>query len=101
MYKRQDIARQICGMVPRWGFFASFLHPVFSASHVQHIPDLYSKFALGPHHVSKYGRPIDIQPAAAEIRLGKKRKKIEDSQKETTGQKHNGPLLHRAAIIMM
>jgi len=25
----EDIARQICGMVPRWRFFASFLRPVF------------------------------------------------------------------------
>jgi len=23
---------------------------------VQHISDLHSKFALGPHHVPKYGR---------------------------------------------
>jgi len=23
---------------------------------VQHLSDLHSKFALGPHHVSKYGR---------------------------------------------
>jgi len=36
---------------------------------------------------------VDIQPAAAEIRRGKK-----DRRKETTGQKYNGPLLHRAAI---
>jgi len=28
----EDIARQSCGMVPRWRFFASFLRPVFSAS---------------------------------------------------------------------
>jgi len=35
---------------------AIFLRPVFSASHVHHISDLHSKFALGPHHVSKYGR---------------------------------------------
>jgi len=35
---------------------AIFLHPVFSASHVQHISDLHSNFALGPHHVWKYGR---------------------------------------------
>ena len=35
---------------------------------------------------------VDIQPAAAEIRRGKK-KTI-----EITGQKYNGPLLHRAAI---
>ena len=52
----EDIARQSCGMVPRWRFFASFLRPVFSASHVQHISDLHSKFALRPHHVSKYRR---------------------------------------------
>jgi len=36
--------------------FASFLHPVFRASRLQHISDLHSKFALRPHHVSKYGR---------------------------------------------
>ena len=43
---------------------------------------------------------VDIQPAAAEIRRGnkKRKKKIEDRKKETTGQKYNGPLLHRAAI---
>jgi len=38
---------------------------------------------------------VDIQPAAAEIRRGNKK---EDRKKETTGQKYNGPLLHRAAI---
>jgi len=42
----EDIARQSCGMVPRWRSFASFLRPVFSASHVHHISDLHSKFAL-------------------------------------------------------
>jgi len=36
--------------------FASFLHPVFTASRVQHISDVHSEFALGPHHVWKYGR---------------------------------------------
>jgi len=36
--------------------FASFLHHVFSASNVQHISDLHSKFALRPYHVWKYGR---------------------------------------------
>ena len=36
--------------------FASFLRPVFSASRVQHISDMHSKFALRPHHVWKYGR---------------------------------------------
>ena len=51
-----DIARQSCGMVPRWRFLATFLGPAFAVSHVQHLSDLHSKFALGPHHVSKYGR---------------------------------------------
>ena len=36
--------------------FGDFLRPVFSASHVQHISDVHSKFALGPRHVQKYGR---------------------------------------------
>ena len=35
---------------------AIFLRPVFPASRVQHISDPHSKFALGPHHVWKYGR---------------------------------------------
>jgi len=42
----------------------------------------------------------DIQSTAADIRRGKKR--IEEDRrrrkKETTGQKYNGPLLHKAAI---
>jgi len=36
--------------------FGNFLHPVFSVSRVQHIPDMHSKFAPRPHHVWKYGR---------------------------------------------
>jgi len=52
----EDIARQSDAMVLRWLFFASFLHPVFPASRLQHISDLHSKFALRSHHVSKYGR---------------------------------------------
>jgi len=35
---------------------AIFLRPVFSASRVQHISDMHSKFALRPHHVRKYDR---------------------------------------------
>ena len=35
-----------------WRFFAFCI----SASRVQYISDLYSKFALRPHHVCKYGR---------------------------------------------
>jgi len=35
-----------------WRFFG----PAFSASHMQHISDMHSKFALRPHHVWKSGR---------------------------------------------
>jgi len=45
----EDITRQSCAG-------GDFLHPVFSASRVQHISDLHSKFAVRPHHVWKYGR---------------------------------------------
>ena len=81
----EDIARQSCAMVRRWRCFASFLRPVFPASRVQHISDLHSKFALGPHHVWKYGRQLDIQSAAAEIRRGIK-KKIEEDRKKLHGK---------------
>jgi len=52
----KDVAWQSCAMVPRWRFFGDFLHPVFSASRVQHVSDLRRKFVLRPHHVWKYGR---------------------------------------------
>jgi len=60
----KDIARQSCAMVPRWRFLATFLHPVFSASRVQHVSVLHPT-----------GSMADIQSAMAEIRRGKKRKK--------------------------
>jgi len=56
MLSCKDIARQSCGMVPRWRLFGDFLRAVFSASRVQHVSDLHSKFTLRPHHVWKYGR---------------------------------------------
>jgi len=59
-----------------------FLRPVYPASRVQHISDLHSKFALGPHHVWKYG----THPTCD--RWNKARKK--GKRKETTGQKYNG-----------
>jgi len=52
----EDIAWQSCGMVPRWRFLATFLGPAFAACRVQRLSNLHSKFALEPHHVSKYGR---------------------------------------------
>jgi len=49
-----------------------------------------------------YRSMIDIQSTAAEIRRGIN-KEEEDRRKEkvTTRQKYNGPLLHRAAIIIV
>jgi len=63
----EDIARQICAMVPKW----RFLRPVFSASRVQHISDMHSNFALRPHTMC--GSMVDSQSATAEIRQGKKK----------------------------
>ena len=42
----EDIARQSCAMVPKGRFLATFLRPVFSASRVQQVSDLHSKFTL-------------------------------------------------------
>ena len=73
-------------MVPRWRVFATFLHSVFSASRVQHISDMHSKFALRAHHVWKYGRhPMSDRWDTAKIRRGKKKKE------ETTGWKYICP----------
>jgi len=74
----EDTARQSCAMVPN----GDSLRPVFSASRVQHISVIHSKFALRPHHVWKY--MVDIQSLTAEIRRGKKeeeRKNIETTAK--------------------
>jgi len=50
-----------------WRFFASCI----SASRVQHVSDLHSKFTL---------RPLDIQSAEAEIRRGKQDRKKEEEE---------------------
>jgi len=42
--------------VVQWCQNGNFLRSVFSASSVQRISDMYSKFALRPHYVWKYGR---------------------------------------------
>jgi len=64
----KDIARQSCALVLRWRFFGEFLCLVFTASRVQHISDLHSKFALRPLHLRSM---VDIQTPTAEIRRGK------------------------------
>ena len=83
----EDIARQICAMVPRW----RFLGPAFLASCMQHVSDLHSKFALAratPLCISM----VDIQSPTAEIRRGKERKKKKE------GRNHRAVILHTAAI---
>ena len=50
------VAKILPDKVVRWCQDGDFLRPVFPASCMQHISDLHSKFALGPHHVSKYRR---------------------------------------------
>jgi len=84
----KDISRQSCEMVPRWRYFASFLHPVFSAIQVQHISDIHSKFALKPHHVWKYGR----HPISGLLRLGEDKKKTERKKDRNHRAKYNGLL---------
>ena len=51
----EDTARQTCDGA-QMAYFWRFLGPAFPASHVQHISDMHSKFALRPPHVSKYGK---------------------------------------------
>ena len=81
------LARQSCGMVPRWQLFGDFLRAVFSASHVQHVSDLHYKFTLRPHHVWKYG----IQSPTAEIRRGKK----EELEMWANAKRDGRPAEHR------
>jgi len=69
----------------RMAIFCVFLHPVFSASRVQHISDMHSKLAPRPHHVwytSNLRRP----------KIGEETRKI-----ETTAAIYNG-LPYWAAI---
>ena len=67
------VAKTQPNKVVRWcpdGEFLAIFCPVFPASHVQHIPDLHSKFALRPHHVWKYG---SYQSVTDENMRGKKK----------------------------
>jgi len=75
------MAQQSCAMVLRRRFF---LRPVFTASRVQHVSDLHLKFALRPHHVSKYGR----HPIMRRLRLGEE-KTIDERIKKPINQSIN------------
>ena len=46
----------LAGRPSRWALAHILVGLAFPASCVQHISDLHSKFALGPHHAWKYGR---------------------------------------------
>jgi len=72
------IAGQSCAMVPR-SPDGDFLSPVFLASCVQHVSDLYSKFALRPHHGGG-GSIVAIQSPTAELRRGKEEKEEEGEE---------------------
>ena len=76
----EDIARQSCAMVSRWRIFGDFLGPAFPASHLQHISDMHSKFALRPHHVWKYDR----HPSATAEVIGEEKKKKEEEERNRT-----------------
>ena len=69
---RLSIHASVAKIQPRDGHF---LRPVFAANRVQCISDMHLKFALRPHHVQKQCRH------PAEIRRGKKERKIEKRKK--------------------
>ena len=68
----EDIARQVVRWCQNGYFFASCI----SASRVQQISDMHSKFALWPHHVWKYS-------PTAEIRRGKKKERKKERRRRT------------------
>ena len=70
----KNIARQSCAMANRWQIFGDFLGTAFPASCAEHIRDLHSKFALGPHHVQKYGRLVIWYGNLRRLRLGEEKK---------------------------
>jgi len=77
----EDIAQQNCAMVPNWRFFCILYLQRAACSTFP--SDLHSKFALGPHHVWKYGRH---QSAIAEIRREKKKERKKEDGKKPQGK---------------
>ena len=88
---------KLCDGAHRRRIFGDFLRPVFSASRLQHVTDLHSKFALGPHHDRSM---VDIQTATAENRRGKKEEDRRIYKKKKPQDKNIMACpFHRAAII--
>jgi len=69
--------------IVRWCQNGDFCVLYFSASRVQHISDLHSKFTM-------CGSMVDIQSATAEIRRGKKRKKPQGKNMMSTSATQGG-----------
>jgi len=66
--------------------FGDFLRPVFSASRVQHVSDLHSKFAIRPHHCVEVWYTSNLR----RLRLGdEKKKKIEEEDRRNHREKYN------------
>ena len=82
----EDSAKQSCGMVPRWRFFASFLRPVFQRSACSTFQTCILNSLHQGHTMCR--SMVDIQSPTAEIRRGKKRRKKKKEQ--TTAWKYNG-----------
>jgi len=55
---------------------------------VYHISDLHFKFALGPHHVSKYGRPLTLGEQKKERKKTKQDKNIMSASATQGGHKN-------------
>jgi len=71
-YSCEDKPDKVVRWCPDGDFWRLFLRPVFSASRVQQVSDLHSKFALRPRHVCV--SMADIDSATDEIRRGKKKR---------------------------
>jgi len=80
----EDIARQSCTMVRRWLHFGDFLRPAFPASRVQHVLDLYPKFALRQRvevWQTSNLRPLSLGEEKKEKKRKKRKKKTNDRMK--------------------
>jgi len=91
----EDIARQSCGIVPRWRFLVTFLRPVLSASRVQQVSDLHLKFALRATPCVEVWKTSNLR----RLRLGEEIKKEEEERRTNHSMKiYMVSLLHKATI---
>ena len=88
----EDIARQICAMVPRWRFFGDFLRPVFSASRVQHASDLHLLICTKATPCVQVWQTSTLRRLRCEEN---KRRKIERTRMWAIAQRDGRPAEHR------